>query len=75
MKQILSKIPETSLKRLERYAREGYASGDAKYRLDCELKIIVLTSVLNDCGVITFQERIELSSYFRNRIYNGGNAE
>ena len=71
---ILAKIPLRTIDRLERYVRGGRASAE-KYRISYEASIITACSVLFDTEVITMSEREFLSHYYRNRLYNGGNAQ
>lgn len=70
---ILAKLPIKTIDRLEAYVRGGKASA-ASYRMLYELRITTACSVLFDAEIITMIERETLSHYYRNRLYNGGNA-
>jgi len=71
---ILSKISPKTIDRLDAYVRGGIASSE-EYRYSYEARIVTACSVLWDAGIISFGERQTLSSYYRNRLYEGGNAQ
>lgn len=65
------KIPFGTLKRLNNYAVNGFASGSDEAKTYWEDRIVTACSVLYDCGCLNANERAEVSLYFRTYVYFG----
>ena len=73
MTDFINKIPDKAFKRLNGYSNMGYVSRTQKVKESYIARIITACSILEDCGILTLQERIEASHYFRSRVYENPN--
>ena len=70
MKEITyKKIPINTLKRLDEYAVKGFASGSMEEKAHWDDRIVTACSVLWDGGILDLSERIEVSRFYRSRVY------
>ena len=72
--EILHKVPAPTRTRLEFYVNRTIPTFIDDIRVSFDATICEMCGVLWDVGVLTLDESNELYAYYRNRLYNGGNA-
>ena len=70
--EFFSKIPAHTLKRLESYVTGGALCTTEESKEAFCGRITAACSVLYDCGILTFSERVLASAHFRSRVYARG---
>ena len=69
MKYPICKIPTKVIERLIHYSNMGAKCNSEIEKREYIARIITCCSVLYDCGILTFNERVYVSRHFRTLVY------